>query len=147
MKTVKFFTRIFILILCIIAGSDTAQAQEDLQVGKLFDTFGHAKGCKMVVMHNTKLRGFTLQLYKSLVYKTIGREVELYLQNDRKHARKIREVVEDGRITGGYYMMPSRGDINRYVLFSKTSEKAGAVVYMEGDLSPDDVLRIIYYKQ
>lgn len=71
--------------------------------------------------------------------------MEPYLREDRKRAKKIREVVEDGRITSGYYMMPPRTNgMNRYILFSNKEGGGGAVIYMEGRLSPDDIMEICY---
>ena len=48
--------------------------------------------------HHTKI-------YKSLVYKYHATEIAHYLKSDRKAAKKIREVVENGKMVSGYYMM------------------------------------------
>ena len=46
----------------------SSHAQEGLAVNSIFQQYGHSKGCKMVVMQNTKLRGYRLAVYKSLTY-------------------------------------------------------------------------------
>ena len=103
------------LTLCLILiGIGTANAQEGLAVNNIFQQYGHSKGCKMVVMQNTKLR----------------------------------EVIDNGSIASGYYMMPPHANgINRYVLFSNTNKGKGAVIYIEGDLSPEDIMTICYTKR
>ena len=103
----------------------------------------------MVVMKNTKLRGFHLIIYKSLTYPNkYAADINTHLKTDRRAAKKIREVIDNGSIASGYYMMPPHANgINRYVLFRHTSKGKGAVIYIEGDLSPEDIMTICYTKR
>ena len=113
----------------------------------MFQRYGQAKGCKMVVMRNTELKGFKLRTYKSLVYKKLHSAIQPYLAADKKKARKIREVIEEGQLVSGYYMMPPlAGGINRYILFSNVGGSKGTVIYIEGTLSPDDIMKLCYSK-
>ncbi len=142
-----FVKRIMVTLAIMVACTMTAAAQEGLNVDKVFQRFGKSKGCKMVVMKNTELRGYKLQTYKSLVYKNLYSAIEPYLAADKKSAKKVREVVEEGRIVSGYYMMaPLRGGINRYSLFSNVGGHKGTVIYIEGTLSPDDIMKLCYSK-
>lgn len=142
-----FVKRIMVTLAIMVACTMTAAAQEGLNVDKVFQRFGKSKGCKMVVMKNTELRGYKLQTYKSLVYKNLYSAIEPYLAADKKSAKKVREVVEEGRIVSGYYMMaPLRGGINRYILFSDVGGHKGTVIYIEGTLSPDDIMKLCYSK-
>lgn len=137
--------RIMLTVLLTLTAALSAGAQKGLSIDNVFQRFGHAKGCKMVEMHDAKLRGFQLKVYKSLTYKNLGSSIEPYLNADKKKAKKIREVVEDGRVVSGYYMMPpSGGGINRYILFSKAGGNRGTVIYIEGELSPDDIMKLCY---
>ena len=67
---------------------------------------------------------------------------------DRKAAKKIREVVENGKMVSGYYMMAplSNGD-NRFILFSNPNESKGTVIYIEGNLSPEDIMKLCYSRR
>lgn len=142
-----FVKRIMVTLAIMVACTMTAAAQEGLNVDKVFQRFGKSKGCKMVVMKNTELRGYKLQTYKSLVYKNLYSAIEPYLAADKKSAKKVREVVEEGRIVSGCYMMaPLRGGINRYILFSNVGGHKGTVIYIEGTLSPDDIMKLCYSK-
>lgn len=142
-----FVKRIMVTLAIMVACTMTAAAQEGLNVDKVFQRFGKLKGCKMVVMKNTELRGYKLQTYKSLAYKNLYSAIEPYLAADKKSAKKVREVVEEGRIVSGYYMMtPLRGGINRYILFSNVGGHKGTVIYIEGTLSPDDIMKLCYSK-
>ena len=142
-----FVKRIMVTLAIMVACIMTAAAQEGLNVDKVFQRFGKSKGCKMVVMKNTELRGYKLHTYKSLVYKNLYSAIEPYLAADKKSAKKVREVVEERRIVSGYYMMaPLRGGINRYILFSNVGGHKGTVIYIEGTLSPDDIMKLCYSK-
>ena len=145
MKTI-FNARMALAIMLTIFSLLTATAQEGLGVDNVFRRFGRAKGCKMVEMHDAKLKGYRLDVYKSLTYKKIGSSVEPLLKADRKRAKKIREVMENGKVVSGYYMMPPLGNgINRFILFSRTGYNRGAVIYIEGRLSADDIMKLCYF--
>lgn len=140
--------RLAAVIFSIFTAVISVTAQDGLGIGRIFSKYGHMKGCKMVEMSNTNLHGHSLRVYKSLTYKHIGSNIETILKEDRRKARKIREVVDNGVITSGYYMMPALdGGTNRYILFSKGAYGSGAVIYIEGRLSPDDIMQICYAKK
>lgn len=140
---VRVCTVLLMLLLVV-----PACAQKGLKVDEVLRRFGHERGSKMVEMNNTTLMGYRLKVYKSLIYKRNAAEIENILKGDRKQAKKIREVVEDGRVVSGYYMMaPAAKDLNRYVLFSKGSGGRGTVIYIEGDLSPDDIMKMCYSRK
>lgn len=134
------------MTLLLMASSLTMQAA--LNIDRIFATYGHSKGCKMVEMHDTKMRGYPLRTYKSLVYKHIGNEVDKALAEDKRKAKKIREVVDNGTVVSGYYQMPSKdGKTNRYILFSKGPKGSGTLIYIEGALKPEDVMTMCYGKR
>ena len=133
------------LTLCLILiGIGTANAQEGLAVNNIFQQYGHSKGCKMVVMKNTKLRGYHLIIYKSLTYPNkYAADIKKDLNTESRAQKKTRNHIDNGSIASCYYMMPPHASgINRYVLFSNTNKGKGAVIYIEGDLSPEDIMTI-----
>ena len=90
----------------------------------------------------------SVKIYKSLVYKNHATEIAHYLKSDRKAAKKIREVVENGKMVSGYYMMaPLSNGNNRFILFSNPSKSKGTVIYIEGDLSPEDIMQLCYSRR
>ncbi len=140
--------RFFVVAVLAFVLHLTAMAQTGLCINDVFTRFGKEKGCKMVTMHNTTLKGYQINVYKSLMFKHLADNVAPYLKADRKRARKIREIVEDGHITGGYYMMqPTADGQNRYILFSNGQGQCGTVIYIEGRLSPDDIMTLCYSKR
>lgn len=141
--------RTIVLLVMTMFTMLMCHAQDGLAVNGIFQQYGHSKGCKMVVMQNTKLRGYRLAVYKSLTYNDkYATSINNTLKADRRAAKKIREVVDNGRIVSGYYMMtPLPSGNNRYILFSNTDRRKGAVIYIEGPLSPEDIMSICYTKR
>lgn len=130
-----------IMISMMMFSASIMSAQDDLQVSNVFQLYGHDKGCKMVELHHGTFKGYQLDVYKSLIYKKIGNNVENYLKQDRKNAKKVREIVEDGQVTSGYYLMkPVKAGTNRYILFKKGENQSGTVIYIEGTLSPEQLM-------
>ena len=89
MKRYNLIKRFFIVLLLIVVASISANAQEGLYAKSIFQRFGHAKGCKMVTMQNTQLKGYRLKIYKSLVYKNHATEIAHYLNSVFLSAKKI----------------------------------------------------------
>jgi len=136
------------VLLAVFMATATAMAQNGLNIAKVFEKYGHAKGCKMVEMNDAHLYGHSLRVYKSLTYRHTGGSIEALMKEDRRKARKIREVVDNGTVTSGYYMMSPLDDgTNRYILFSKGTGGSGVVIYIEGRLSPDDIIQICYARK
>ena len=129
------------MISMMMFSASIMSAQDDLQVSNVFQLYGHDKGCKMVELHHGTFKGYQLDVYKSLIYKKIGNNVENYLKQDRKNAKKVREIIEDGQVTSGYYLMrPIKAGTNRYILFKKGENQSGTVIYIEGSLSPEQLM-------
>lgn len=148
MKKTTEIMRMTFTLLILLTISVTTSAQDGLAIENVFNRFGHEKGCKMVELHDTDFLNCKMHIYKSLTYKSIGASIEPYLNADKKRAKKIREVVENGKVVSGYYMMPALPNgMNRYVLFNKTSAKSGAVIYIEGDLQPNDIIKLCYSRR
>lgn len=136
------------MITMMIFSASVMRAQDDLQVSNIFQLYGHDKGCKMVELHHGTFKGFQLDVYKSLIYKKNGNNVENYLRQDKKNAKKVREIVEDGQVTSGYYLMkPIKSGINRYILFKKGDNQSGTIVYIEGSLSPEQLMDLCTIKR
>lgn len=129
-----------VLLMTAVLGS---HAQTGLKVEEVFQQYGHAKGCKMVIMNHARLRGYQLDVYKSLTFRRGASHIATLLNEDRRAAKKIQEVVENGQIISGYYQMPPLPKTaNRYVLFSYNDHDGGVVIYIEGKLSPQDIMQL-----
>ena len=119
------------------------KAQGGLAIDEAFKRFGSQKGSKMVSLSDERLRGYEMKVYKSLSFSRNAREIRSLLRQDRPKAAKTKEVVVEGLLMSGCYTMPPiREGINRYVLFRFRESGEGVLIYIEGDLSYDDIKKI-----
>ena len=137
-----------LLMALLLTTALTVQAQSQLHIEQAFADYGQRKGCKLVTMNDATIHGYRLSVYKSLTYKKLGHEIAALLDSDRKGAKKIREVIDNGRISSGYYeMTPTRDGHNRFILYSRRSAQEGTVIYIEGTLTADDIMQLCYTKR
>lgn len=140
MRTICF--RI-ISVLMLAMFCMTAQAQEGFAVNDAFSRYGAQKGFKLVSLRDGKLKGYDLKIYKSLTFRKNAEEIAAMVKKDRAKAQKIKEVVADGVVTTGYYTLLERQKgTNCYLLFRRDAYGCGVLIYIEGVLSAEDIMRL-----
>lgn len=143
MKLRIIFNLLIIATLLLISGN--ANAQNGLYINDVFSKYGHSKGCTMVEMNDIDIKGHRIDVFKTLTYKRYAEEIADLVEADRKQAKKIREVIHDGKVQSGCLMMPpTRKGHNRFVVFTNPINGTGAVIYIEGKVTVDDIMKICY---
>lgn len=133
-----------LLIIIIATATLPVMAQSALNIEGIFSRYGKEKGCKMVEMHGCTIKGYHLAEYKSLEFTTHRTEIEQLLNKDRENAKTIQEVIDNGVLLGGYYIMPqAKKSLNRYILYRRGSGKTPSViVYMVGNIRKEELMKI-----
>lgn len=145
MKQRIIFNLLIIATLLLISGN--ANAQYGLHINDVFSKYGHSKGCTMVEMNDIDIKGHRIDVFKTLTYKRYAEEIGDFVEADRKQAKKIREVIHDGKVQSGCLMMPpTRKGHNRFIIFTNPINGTGAIIYIEGKVTVDDVMKICYKK-
>lgn len=144
------FIRITCVIFLLLAVTQ-ASAQEGLQITSVFQKYGKQKGATLVELSNEVLETYEMKLYKSLSLKEAESALPyIYdcLEADKKKARKVKEVVENGRIQSGYYQLPQlKEGINRFILFKTGKKESVTLIYIEGELDADDMVTLLFMKK
>ena len=136
-----------LIIATILFISSNANAQNGLHINDVFSKYGHSKGCTMVEMNDIDIKGHRIDVFKTLTYKRYAEEIGDFVEADRKQAKKIREVIHDGKVQSGCLMMPpTRKGHNRFIIFTNPINETGAIIYIEGKVTVDDVMKICYKK-
>lgn len=136
-----------LIIATILFISSNANAQNRLHINDVFSKYGHSKGCTMVEMNDIDIKGHRIDVFKTLTYKRYAEEIGDFVEADRKQAKKIREVIHDGKVQSGCLMMPpTRKGHNRFIIFTNPINGTGAIIYIEGKVTVDDVMKICYKK-
>ena len=136
-----------LIIATILFISSNANAQNGLHINDVFSKYGHSKGCTMVEMNDIDIKGHRIDVFKTLTYNRYAEEIGDFVEADRKQAKKIREVIHDGKVQSGCLMMPpTRKGHNRFIIFTNPINGTLAIIYIEGKVTVDDVMKICYKK-
>ncbi len=151
MKTKKYFSLRLIFALALFAFAVAMQAQKDLKINSIFEKYGKQKGTTMVVLSAEMLDSFQLHKYQSITlpYNNLSSEaIQQSLKEDKKQARKIKEVISNGFISSGYYQLSDENrQVNRYILFKIGSDGNATLIYMEGGMESEELVNKLFIKK
>jgi hypothetical protein len=129
-------------------------AQNGLNIAEVFGHYARKHGTTMVQLSADVLKAYEMTFYKSLLFKpeTSGKYglnwVEGCIDNDKKHARKIKETLLDGNLQSGYYQLPQiEKNINRFILFKLNKKQKATLIYIEGKLSSAELVSMLFTKK
>ena len=97
MKSIKKYLSLILLVGFSII--PTLQAQNDLQISKVFDQYGENKGVVMVELTDEMLDGYDFSLFKSLTITnnpSAGVFIRKCLLKDEVGAKKVKQVISTG---------------------------------------------------
>lgn len=146
----KKLIRTLLCYLLLLCGTGM-YAQKGLQVATLFQKYGNQKGATYVELSKMLSKNWDITHYRSLKLAKAEKALpDIYraLETDREHAKKIKEVVTDGRIQSGYYQLPPvQGNTNRFILFRLGKKGEATLIYIEGEIDSDDLVTLIFSKE
>lgn len=130
-----------------------AHAQEPLKTLTLFEKFGDRPNVTRVELNGEILRSYRMTTYKSLVFKDVTdyqKEVEECLKYDVTHSlqvKKSQEVADGGVLRSIYYQLTPMKRKQRYLLFKRGKEQTAALIYIEGELTEKELMKMLYQKR
>lgn len=138
---------LLILLLSLMAAvSGLAQNGTVPHVQEIFDRYGRAKDVTTVVMRREMLTEYDIHLYRSLTMREPGKRlavVRAAVDADRKVAKSIKEVIDFGTLSSGYYELPPANGLNRYILYRYNPKRGITLIYIEGKLGADDLVSLL----
>lgn len=151
MKQVPILYRLFVFV--VLAGLPTlVNAQSDLNINNVFKQYGKSKNAVMVSLTNEVLDDYKFSLFKSINIKddpSAADYVRQQLALDEKGAKKIKQVVSNGKVTSIYLDLAPKNGLNRLILFNEQfkPERQLILIYIESEHSTDDILKILLKKK
>lgn len=148
MKMKKKLTIALICVLGLMAMPSKLLAQDDLQIRKVFDKFGHHKNVVMVELSGDMLQSYNLTLYKSISIKEESSAVDFILRclkKDQEGAKKIKQVVKAGDLYSAYYQLAKKGSDNRFILY-KNEDETATLIYIETPIETDNIVNLLLKK-
>lgn len=126
-------------------------AQEGLCINSIFKKYGKQKGATMVVLSGKAIKEYKLNTYKSITVnydKAVFNEIQNCIEEDKKGASKIKEVINNGIVSSGYYKLLNTNEINNeYILFKVGDNHKATIIYMEGGIESERLIESLFIKQ
>lgn len=148
MQTIKRYIPVLILLLSATA----LMAQSDLEIRKVFQEFGKKKGVVMVELNGKMLGDYDFNTFKSIVITDLPEASEFVRQcikKDEEGAKKVKQVVTNGKTTSVILQLSSKNKLNRLVLFNESGANPPKItlIYIESEDNADEVLKLVLKKK
>lgn len=140
-----------ILMLCLLCfGSLSLSAQEDLQIGKFFDSsYGKRKDATETLIKGKQLKPYKLTLFRSLtlpVHAVNIAEMEKAIKADTKGAIDKEAGRKGARLYYGFYQLQPQDKTRRYLFFRNNALNPPAsrqntltLIYMQGSATLNEL--------
>ncbi|MDR3061892.1 MAG: hypothetical protein LBU57_07245 [Dysgonamonadaceae bacterium] len=119
-------------------------AQTNLEVDKIFETYGKQKGAILIELSTDILAGHTqMKLYKSLTIVSndpLIAATTTAIKNDIEGGMKLIETLKNGNTETGYYCLKRKegASMYEYILYKEKSKKM-TLIYIQGHFSPQQL--------
>lgn len=127
-------------------------AQQNLQISKVFDQYGKKKGVMMVQLTKEMLQGYNFSFFKSIVIKNDPGAIDFTrecIAKDQEGAEKIKQVVQNGEVTSIVLQLAPRKDENRLILYNESTEnpREMTLIYIESKMDTEKIMNMILKKK
>ena len=148
MQTIKKYVLLFLLIL----SGGSLWAQSDLEIRKVFQEYGKKKGVVMVELNGKMLEDYDFNTFKSIVISNkpeASSFVRQCIKKDEEGAKKVKQVVSNGKTTSIILQLPEKNELNRLILFNESNGTPPKItlIYIESEENADEVLKLVLKKK
>jgi len=145
MKNMKpKFPVIFLLTLTLFCMSFSAHAQAVLTI---FKKYGNEQGVTMLEASRELMKEYKIKTFKSIIFDEGAKalpEIRKVINIDKEGALNIKESTKDGLLMSGYYQLLSEKEkLNRYLIFKVGKENKTTLIYVEGELTPEELVELL----
>ena len=150
-KRKDIMLRLILMLLCV-AATVSVRAQDGLEVAPFFSEAYTSNGkVTMVSMSGDQLGGSGISRFRSVSVSgdpALTDRIEKAVRKDGISAGYKETSYKEGRLHFGFYSLGGKGDSRRYLLYLNRSQGTGktTLVYIQGDLSPEEVKKMIVKK-
>lgn len=142
--------RLIILATIILAAAVTSLAQEGLDINSLFDgRFRTVDSAQETIISGGDLEAYDIDLYHSLTLRAMpdaAAVIEPLVTRDGARAADREVSFRDGALYYGFYTLPKRKGVNRYIIYLNQHPAGGdkiILLYLEGKASAATVRKLI----
>lgn len=145
--------RIFIIIILATLGMASARAQKGLEVAPFFsERSAENPNVTLISMSAEQLSSRGLSKYKSITVENdsnLADRIAVAVASDGSKAVEKEVSYKKGELYLGFYYLGGSGDRRRYLMYLNrrpTGREKVTLIYLEGELGPDAVKRIVIGK-
>jgi hypothetical protein len=124
--------------------SFASQAQAVLSI---FKKYGDTYGVTMLEASRELMKEYKIKTFKSIIFNDGTHalpDIRKAIKMDKEGAMNIKESTKDGLLTSGYYQLLSeKANTNRYLIFKIGKENKTTLIYVEGELTPDELVELL----
>ena len=135
-----------LLVLATGFSANEATAQNESCIFSIFNKYENYQGVTMLSASKEVLKQYKITQFKSMIFENgtkILPEIRACIEKEKLGAVKMKETVQDGLLMGGYYRLKTEtSEINCYLIF-KVKEKKVTLIYVEGNLTPDELVELL----
>jgi hypothetical protein len=134
---------ILLLLLSLFRGGNLV-AQANLEIDKIFETYGKQKGAILIELSTDILADYTrMKLYKSLTIVSddpVIAATTVAIGNDIEGGMKLIETLKNGKTETGYYCLKKKesSPIYEYILYKEKSKKM-TLIHIRGNFPPQQL--------
>jgi len=135
---------ILFLILATFGLSISVRAQAVLSI---FKKYGNDQGVIMLEASRELMKEYKIKTFKSIIFDNginALPEIRKVINIDKEGALNIKESTKDGLLMSGYYQLLSeKAKLNRYLIFKVGKENKTTLIYVEGELTPEELVELL----
>ena len=138
------------MLLLLIPRAFSASLQANTprpSIFKIFEKYGNQKGVTMLEVSSEIIKSYNIKHFKSIVFDD-GRyalaDIRKCIEKDKFCAKKMKELIQNGEIVSAYYRLQTENEsMNRYLIFKVSKQYKTTLIYIEGALSPDELVELL----
>jgi hypothetical protein len=135
---------ILFLVLATLGLSIPVRAQAVLSI---FKKYGNDYGVTMLEASRELMKEYKIKTFKSIIFDEGAKalpEIRRAIKTDKEGALNIKESTKDGLLMSGYYQLLSdKAKLNRYLIFKVGKENKTTLIYVEGELTTEDLVELL----
>ena len=135
---------ILFMLLLFLSMSLSTQAQAVLSI---FKKYGYEQGVTMIQASRSLMKDYKIRSFKSIAFDDgtcVLPEIRRAIKKDIEGALCIKESFKNGLLTSGYYQLVSeKPKLNRYLIFKIGEKNKTTLIYIEGELTADDLVELL----
>lgn len=122
-------------------------AQKQPAVFHIFEQYGNKKGVTLLEISEELMKDYRIHHFKSIIFEDGSfalPDIRKAISQDKKEAKKIKESLHDGLLVSGYYRLKTNDERkNRYVIFKVGNKNKVTLIYIEGMITPDQLVELL----